>query len=99
MANSIMPVYKHLLQRPMDFDGVQARVDAMVMLGVPYGDAVRNAPAMAREQAQRIGASIESSGGPSGIADREVVALIAYLQRLGEDIKSAPGVASTGGIQ
>ena len=99
VANSIMPVYKHLLQRPMDFDGVQARVDAMVMLGVPYGDAVRNAPAMAREQAQRIGASIESSGGPSGIADREVVALIAYLQRLGQDIKSAPGVASTGGIQ
>jgi cbb3-type cytochrome oxidase cytochrome c subunit len=69
----------------------------MVMLGVPYGEAVTNAPAMARAQAEQIGAGIEAAGGPAGIADREVVAIIAYLQRLGKDIKSAP-VASTGGV-
>ncbi len=97
VQNSIMPSYGHLGRRALDFDGIQARVDAMVMLGVPYGEAVTNAPAMARAQAQQIGAGIEAEGGPAGIADREVVAIIAYLQRLGKDIKSAP-VLSTGGV-
>ncbi len=90
VQNSIMPTYGHLQARPMDFDGIQARIDAMVMLGVPYGDAVNRAPAMAREQAQAIGAGIEAAGGPAGLGDREVVALIAYLQRLGKDIQQAP---------
>ena len=100
VQNSIMPSYGHLGRKALDFDGIQARVDAMVMLGVPYGEAVTNAPAMARAQATEIGASIESSGGPAGMGDREVVALIAYLQRLGKDIKQvqqAP-VATAGGV-
>lgn len=91
VANSIMPTYGHLLRRSLDFDGIQSRVDAMVMLGVPYGEAVTNAPAMARAQAGQIAASVEASGGPAGLGDREVVALVAYLQRLGKDIKAAGG--------
>ena len=94
VQNSIMPVYGHLVDRALDFEGIQKRVDAMVMLGVPYGDAINRAPEMAREQARTIGASIEASGGPAGMAEREVVALIAYLQRLGKDIQQAEGVAS-----
>jgi len=97
VQNSIMPSYGHLQRNGLDFEGIQARVDAMVMLGVPYGEAVNNAPAMARVQAQSIGASIESAGGPAGMGDREVVALIAYLQRLGKDIKQAP-VATAAGV-
>mgnify|MGYP001764991218 CR=1 FL=1 len=97
VANSIMPTYAHLHRRALDFEGIQARVDAMAMLGVPYGDAVRQAPAMAREQAAAIAANIESQGGPAGLGDKEVVALIAYLQRLGKDIKAAPAVAAGGG--
>ncbi len=93
--NSIMPAYPHLQRNTLDFDGIQSRVDAMVMLGVPYGDAVTRAPAMAREQAQQLGAAIETAGGPTGLADKEIVALVAYLERLGKDIKLAPpGVAS-----
>ena len=95
VQNSIMPVYKHLQERPLDFDGIQRRVDAMVMLGVPYGDAVNRAPAMAREQATQMAAAIESQGGPAGLADKEVIALVAYLQRLGRDIKT-PAVAAGG---
>src|SRR5690606_38603799 len=83
VQRSIMPTYAHLQRKAIDFDQIQSRVDAMVMLGVPYGDAVNNAPAMAREQAQTIAAGIESQGGPAGLADREIVALVAYLQRLG----------------
>ena len=82
---SIMPAYPHLLTAEMNFDRIQSRVDAMVMLGVPYGDAVNKAPAMAREQAVRIAASIASAGGESGLETKEIVAMIAYMQRLGRD--------------
>ncbi len=92
VPGSIMPVYPHLFEKTINFKEIQARVDAMAMLGVPYGEAVLNAPEMARVQAARIAADIEAAGGRPGLADKEVVALIAYLQRLGTDInKPAPG--------
>jgi cytochrome c oxidase cbb3-type subunit I/II len=87
---SIMPAYPHLQERALDFDGIQRRVDAMAMIGVPYGDAVNRAPAMAREQATGLAATIEAAGGPAGLADREIIALVAYLERLGKDIKVVP---------
>jgi cytochrome c oxidase cbb3-type subunit I/II len=90
VANSIMPSYRQFLTKRLGFDGIQSRVDAMVMLGVPYGDAVNNAPAQAREQARAIAAEIVAQGGPSGLEDKEMVAIVAYLQRLGRDIKVAP---------
>jgi len=89
---SIMPAYPWLLRNTLDFEGIQRKVDAMTMLGVPYGDAVTRAPAMAREQAQRVAADIAAAGGPSDLSDKEIVALVAYLQRLGTDIRGA-GVA------
>ncbi|MDX2057596.1 MAG: cytochrome-c oxidase, cbb3-type subunit I [Gemmatimonadales bacterium] len=88
-ARSIMPPYPWLLKNAVDFEGIQGRVDAMAMLGVPYGDAVNNAPEQARAQAKQIADGIAQQGGPSDLADKEVVALIAYLQRLGKDIKLA----------
>ena len=95
---SVMPAYPHLLKDDLDYDAIQSKVDAMVMLGVPYGDAVRDgkAVALAREQAARIAAGIESQGGPRGLEAKQIVALTAYLQRLGQDIK---GVAVAGGSQ
>jgi cytochrome c oxidase cbb3-type subunit I/II len=82
---SIMPAYPHLVTTDLDFDVIQSRVDAMAMLGVPYGDAVRNAPAQAREQAAQVAASIAAAGGESGLERKEIVAMIAYMQRLGRD--------------
>jgi cytochrome c oxidase cbb3-type subunit I/II len=99
-AKSIMPPYPWLLTQRIDFDGIQAKVDAMAMLGVPYGDAINNAPELARRQAAQMAAVIAAQGGPADLADREVVAITAYLQRLGQDIKlvqaAAPG-AKPGG--
>jgi cytochrome c oxidase cbb3-type subunit I/II len=91
-AKSIMPPYRHLLTRPLDFDGIQRRVDVMAMLGVPYGDAVNTGVAarLAHEQATILAQGIEAQGGPAGLADKEITALVAYLQRLGKDIKAAP---------
>ncbi|MCC7388348.1 MAG: cytochrome-c oxidase, cbb3-type subunit I [Phycisphaerales bacterium] len=51
---SIMPVYPNLLRGKLNFEDIQGRVHAMAMLGVPYGDAVNNAPEMAREQARLV---------------------------------------------
>jgi cytochrome c oxidase cbb3-type subunit I/II len=90
---SIMPSYSHLQTNDLDFDGIQKRVDVMAMLGVPYGDAINRAPAMAHEQAKRIAADIAANGGPPELADKEIVALVAYLERLGTDIKAQPAAA------
>lgn len=87
---SIMPAYPHMLEDEFDFGSVQTRVDAMAMLGVPYGEAVTSAEDMARAQAAEIAKEIESQGGPKGLGDKDIVALIAYLQRLGTDIKKMP---------
>jgi cytochrome c oxidase cbb3-type subunit I/II len=95
-AKSIMPAYSQFLTVPLDFGGIQKRVDVMAMLGVPYGDAMNNAEAMARTQAKSIAAAIVEQGGPAGLEDKQMVAIIAYIQRLGHDIKVAK-VATTPG--
>jgi cytochrome c oxidase cbb3-type subunit I/II len=83
-----MPAYPALLTRRLDFAGIQRRVDTMAMLGVPYGEAVHRAPEMAREQAHAIAREVRAQGGPRDLADKEIVALVAYLQRLGRDIQA-----------
>jgi cytochrome c oxidase cbb3-type subunit I/II len=93
MGSSIMPGYKHLLESPIDFGAIQSRVDAMAMLGVPYGELVKagKAEEAAREQARLLGVDLVAQGGYKGMEDKKVIALVAYLQRLGTDIsKPAP---------
>jgi cytochrome c oxidase cbb3-type subunit I/II len=95
---SIMPKYAWMLTDPLDFAGIQRKVDVMSMLGVPYGEAVNHAEDMARSQATAVGASIQQQGGPAGLGDKKIIALVAYLQRLGTDIKaSGPGNGQNGG--
>ena len=84
---SIMPAFPWLLTQPIAFGTIQKHVDAMAMLGVPYGDAIHHAEGMARDQARAVAAGIASQGGPKGLEDREITALVAYLQRLGVDAR------------
>jgi cytochrome c oxidase cbb3-type subunit I/II len=93
---SIMPKYPWLLIDDLDYSTVQPRVDAMALLGVPYGKAVTSAEPMAREQARTIAAEIKAQGGPAGLESKQIIALVAYLQRLGTDIKKTPRVAPAG---
>jgi cytochrome c oxidase cbb3-type subunit I/II len=88
MPGSVMPRYPWLLDDEIDFAAIQKRVDAMAMLGVPYGELVQDgaASAAAQEQAQGIAAGLAADGGPANLADKKITALIAYLQRLGTDI-------------
>ena len=96
---SIMPAYGWLFKDDTDFGSIQKRVDAMAMLGVPYGAAVLHAESMARKQAHEVSVEIVAQGGPSDLEGKQIIALLAYLQRLGTDIKKLPSTASSGGLK
>ena len=88
---SIMPAYAHLLSQPIDYSDATRSVAAMMRLGVPYPETARDAAeAEAREQAGRVMAQlIEENGKAEGVSqfgDTKVIALIAYMKRLGTDL-------------
>ncbi|MHB1047823.1 MAG: cytochrome-c oxidase, cbb3-type subunit I [Thermoanaerobaculia bacterium] len=85
---SVMPRYPHLLKDPIDDALVEAKMRAMRTVGVPYSDGeIATAKAAIAAQAQAIASEVEAQQGPPGLADREITALTAYLQRLGTDIR------------
>jgi len=93
-AGSIMPAYPWLLTSGLDFDSVEPTMRAHSMLGVPYSDKeIAGGETAAREQARAIAEEIVVQGGPEGLADKRIVALSAYLQRLGTDITKPEAVA------
>jgi cytochrome c oxidase cbb3-type subunit I/II len=84
---SIMPGYPWMLEAKLDFDSIPATMRSHRALGVPYTDEdIDGSIEHAAEQAQQIAAEVLDQGGPAGLGDTQVVALIAYLQRLGTDI-------------
>jgi cytochrome c oxidase cbb3-type subunit I/II len=88
---SIMPRYAWLLTADLDFDSIPVRVNAMRFMGVPYSkEDCRGALDDAKKQAKQVAEAIVAQGGPTGLEDKQVVALIAYLQRLGTDLYANP---------
>ena len=91
---SIMPSYQFLIENDLDVSLTAAKIRAMQTLGVPYEkgyDAMANADL--DKQAQAIADDLAKSGIKVS-SKKEIIAVIAYLQRLGVDIKSAPKTAS-----
>jgi len=101
-----MPSYEWLVTDEHDRSDIQAKMEAMAKLGVPYTEEdIANAPQSMEEQAAEIEKSLYTDpefaktyeadkkyAEENGLdfvemQDREIVALIAYLQRLGTDIK------------
>ncbi len=85
---SIMPRYAWLHERRITSDDVTATVRALRRVGVPYSD---GDVAGVSEQINVQGREIVTRLAGMGIKtepDREIVALIAYLQRLGKDGKT-----------
>lgn len=85
---SVMPPYPWLFEKTINIGATNSKIHAMRKLGVPYekgyeAEAVNDL----KKQAGKITASLEKEKIkiPS---DKEIVALIAYLQRLGTDIKA-----------
>jgi cytochrome c oxidase cbb3-type subunit I/II len=87
---SIMPAYGWLLDDKIDTASTPARIRAMQKLGVPYPagyDQVANKELLTQANGIRISLKMDKIETPK---DAEIVALIAYLQRLGKDIKAVP---------
>jgi cytochrome c oxidase cbb3-type subunit I/II len=84
---SIMPAYDYMLTKSLDISSTPSKIRAMQKLGVPYpegydkvanDDLVKQANGIAEELA-KSGIKVKSN--------KEIIAMIAYLQRLGTDIK------------
>jgi cytochrome c oxidase cbb3-type subunit I/II len=85
---SIMPRYPWLIEDQLNATNTMAKIKAMKRLGVPYPDGYENNALKDMEkQANKIVASLKKDGIET-LPDREIVALIAYLQRIGKDIKA-----------
>jgi cbb3-type cytochrome c oxidase subunit II len=82
---SIMPPYPWLLTRTVDPKNVWRSMVAMQRLGVPYmGVTPETVAGALRAQGGRVVSSLAAMNIETA-PDREIVALIAYLQRLGQD--------------
>jgi cytochrome c oxidase cbb3-type subunit I/II len=82
---SLMPPYAWLAKNRIDFDTLTRKVEVMQQLGVPYtGYDIDNAVSNAQRQAKRIAEELHAQGSPAGLDKTEMVALIAYLQSLGQ---------------
>ncbi len=102
-SGSIMPGYKWLITDKLNKSNTETKLRTMVTLGVPYtDDDIANAQQSMADQGAKIEENLYSdpdfvksyeddkmNGGADFIEmrDREIVAIIAYLQRLGTDIK------------
>lgn len=87
---SIMPSYTWLYEQKIDKDLTAKKIAALRSIGVPY-EAGYEATANddLQKQAKAIVANLRAADVelPEGSEDAEIIALIAYLQRLGKDIK------------
>jgi cytochrome c oxidase cbb3-type subunit I/II len=88
---SIMPKYPWLYSTPIDTSLMASKINAMITLGVPYPEhyATRAVSDM-KLQAEQITTNLKTSG-IEAVSNTEIIALIAYLQRLGTDIKGTGG--------
>lgn len=86
---SIMPAYPWLKDNKIDITSLRKKMEVMRMLGVPYDDrSIETIESAVLDQAKTILANLALS--QEEISEKsELIALIAYLQRLGIDLKKA----------
>lgn len=93
---SIMPSYGWLYNDEIDTLRIPKMIWAMRKLGVPYPDGYELAANKdLDDQARQIQGSLKDNK-ITAADNKEILALIAYLQRLGKDIKAAPQNAASG---
>ena len=83
---SIMPNYGWLYKKKTNMKVIQKKLKVMAALGVPYSEEeINNAYSIAAAQATEITKELAKDGVDMKMQDKEIIALIAYLQRLGVD--------------
>jgi cytochrome c oxidase cbb3-type subunit I/II len=86
-TGSIMPAYPWLYEQQIDKNLTAGKISALRTIGVPYAEGYEEvANDELDTQANKIVAGLKLEGLETA-SDAEIVALIAYLQRLGTDIK------------
>jgi cytochrome c oxidase cbb3-type subunit I/II len=92
---SIMPRYPWLLTDPLDLSRTSDKLALLASLNVPYSASdIHYARQDAEKQAAAIAAEVVKQGGPAGLEGKKIIALTAYLQRLGVDIKAPANPAA-----
>lgn len=84
---SIMPKYPWLFSQDLNLSSTETKINSLRKVGVPYPEGfekIANEELMI--QADSITANLIRNGAPAE-SNKEIIALIAYLQRLGTDIK------------
>ncbi len=86
---SLMPRYSWLLTQKIDTNALAPRLSALRKVGVPYPAGFENGDAQKDLVAQslKVVANLKQGMVTNAPANTEIIALIAYLQRLGTDIK------------
>jgi len=89
---SIMPKYPWFAKQTLDITDLKRKIEVMQTLGVPYPEGyAEKAEKDLIAQAKKIAAELKASGIEID-ADKEMIAVIAYLHRLGKDISVAQDV-------
>lgn len=84
---SLMPPYPWLLENDLNTSTTAAKISALRKIGVPYPEGYEDiANDELVKQADAIALDLQKNGIPAE-PQKEIIALIAYLQRLGTDIK------------
>jgi cytochrome c oxidase cbb3-type subunit I/II len=95
---SMMPRYPWLLTQKLDTSSLPSRLKALRAVGVPYTDEqIAGAQKALEAQARQVVVNLSVGAITNAPPDREIIALIAYLQRLGTDIKAAPAASTPAG--
>ena len=90
---SLMPAYTHLFEDVLDTTTTPKKIEAMRTMGVPYDEGfAARANADLAKQSEGIVVDLKKVG-IDAAGDREIIAVIAYLQRVGTDIKAKPATA------
>jgi cytochrome c oxidase cbb3-type subunit I/II len=99
-TGSIMPSYPWMFTDDLDMSTMESKINAMRTLGVPYAEGFEKlAIEDSKKQAEAITKGLMAdtdvqkmikTEGITKLENKEIIAMIAYLQRLGTDIKNNP---------
>jgi cytochrome c oxidase cbb3-type subunit I/II len=89
-TGSNMPAYTWLKDQSTDYASLSARIRVQRLIGVPFPNwSPADIDRLAKEQAKGIAKELRAEGRYVD-PDREIVALIAYLQSLGKTWEPTP---------